>query len=112
MGELGLPFEEVEVRGSLHEVSWTGRKPLFENGPDVPVTVFKDEPSESKGKHNFYTLRVCKECRASWMGAIKEWFQTPKEVPTKVGSGIFIRENGVNREITMEEWERRRAARR
>jgi len=25
-------------------------------------------------KDNYYTLRVCKECRADWMKSIKHWF--------------------------------------
>jgi len=24
----------------------------------------------------FYTLLVCKQCRGSWMGAIKQWFRS------------------------------------
>ncbi len=108
MGELELPFEEVQIRGSLHEVSHTEREPLFENGPTIPITHFKDEPVGDNHKHHFYTLRVCKACRASWMEAIKAWFQTPKDVPESCGSGIYVRENGINVEITLEEWERRR----
>lgn len=112
MSELDLPFEEVEIRGTLHEVDHVERRLLFEDGPTLRHTIFKDEPVGTKDRHNFYTMRVCKECRASWMSALKAWFQTPKENPESCGTGIFVRENGVNREITMEEWEHRQAQRR
>ena len=51
----------------------------------------------------FYTLKVCKECRAEWMVAIESWFKTVtlKESP---GSGIFTRRNGATVEIPEEEW--------
>lgn len=46
MDELGLPFGEKTM--------------LWE---------------DSKYKQHFYTLRVCKGCRAEWMGAIVAWFK-------------------------------------
>jgi len=55
---------------------------------------------------NFFTLRVCKDCRADWMAAIKNWFTMPIERES-CGSGIFVRENGASKEITREEWDRR-----
>lgn len=56
-----------------------------------------------KDKVRFYTLRVCKDCRADWLGAIKKWFH--EIVPRGTcGSGIFIRENGANVEISETEW--------
>jgi len=54
-------------------------------------------------KREFYTLRVCKDCRADWMDAIKTWFKA-KPVKESCGSGIFIRRNGATVEITQEEW--------
>ncbi len=51
----------------------------------------------------FYTLRVCKDCRADWMTAIKNWFNE-KPVRESCGSGIFVRRNGATVEITEEEW--------
>lgn len=58
-------------------------------------------------KHHFYTLRVCKNCRADWMISIKDWFNAPVQKEESCGSGIFIRSNGVTREMTLEEWEKR-----
>lgn len=48
MMELGLPFEKDK---------------LFETS----------DPREDGV--NFYTLRVCKDCRSQWMKAIKNWFE-------------------------------------
>lgn len=54
----------------------------------------------------FYTLTVCKDCRASWMKAIKQWWEG-EEVRESCGSGIFVREYGANIEITEEEFYKR-----
>ena len=56
-----------------------------------------------KDDGRFYTLLVCKDCRADWMSAIKEWFYT-KPVKESVGSGIFVRRNGATVEISDDEW--------
>jgi len=51
----------------------------------------------------FYTLRVCKDCRSDWMRSIQYWFNTP--MPREpCGSGIYVRDFGSNREITLEEY--------
>lgn len=80
MNELELPFEQHRL--------------VHPNGHNI----------------NFFTLRVCKDCRADWMAAIKSWFDTPVEREV-CGSGIFVRENGATREITREEWDRRNPGR-
>jgi hypothetical protein len=51
----------------------------------------------------FYTLSVCKNCRADWMRSIQYWFNTdmPRE---SCGSGIYVRDFGSNREVTLEEY--------
>ena len=54
--------------------------------------------------HYFYTLRVCKDCRSEWMAAISNWFKKPIKRES-CGSGIFIRRNGANIEVTEEELE-------
>jgi len=60
------------------------------------------------GNINFYTLRVCKSCRSSWMKSIKEWFHNADVPRESCGSGIFVREFGDNIEITEQEWHERR----
>ena len=59
------------------------------------------------GQGSFYTLLVCKSCRASWMEAIQNWFFSRTPQTESCGSGIFVRENGATNEITQEEWDRR-----
>lgn len=63
---------------------------------DVP---FKNEPC---GDRDFYTLRVCKDCRADWLDAIQEWFgKKPQRELT--GTGVFVRRNGATIELTEDE---------
>jgi hypothetical protein len=54
--------------------------------------------------HHFYTLRVCKDCRADWMDAIRKWYESPKITHNGCGSGIYIRECGAIKEITEAEF--------
>uniref|UniRef100_A0A6M3JU23 Uncharacterized protein n=2 Tax=viral metagenome TaxID=1070528 RepID=A0A6M3JU23_9ZZZZ len=49
MSELHVPFKHTELKGV----------PSFGNG--------------------LYTLFVCKSCRADWLQAIENWFQTKPE---------------------------------
>jgi hypothetical protein len=52
----------------------------------------------------FYTLRVCKECRADWLHQIKHWFECIPDREPPCGSGIYIRDFGSIKEITEEEF--------
>lgn len=101
MGELGLPFEEVRLTGHLG--AKTGEVP----GMFGSVSTFAEPaPGEEPRARNFYTMRVCKECRGAWMGAIRDWFRRV-ERRESLGSGIFVRENGATVEVSEEEWARR-----
>ena len=82
MAETGIPFRVVQTPRAAEE--------------DLP-------------KH-FYTLRVCKDCRADWMIALKQWFESQPYRP-EYDSGIFVREYGTNREISRAEWDRRNPGR-
>lgn len=87
MMETGLPFlkERIVVIDNT-------------NPPEAEVLGYRDRL--------FYTLRVCKGCRADWMQSIKDWFYEEKPSESiPVGSGIFIRELGKCKEITREEWD-------
>ncbi|HYE73562.1 MAG TPA: hypothetical protein VEF04_09525 [Blastocatellia bacterium] len=44
----------------------------------------------------FFTLRVCKDCRADWMSAIKTWFNT-KPDRAEYSGGYYVRELGATR---------------
>ena len=91
MSELDVPFKEEELQQT------------YMDGEGVAHIQEK----------KMHTLRVCKRCRAEWMCAIEAWHKTtpqgedcdadePEE--SDIGSGIFVRENGVTKEITEEEW--------
>lgn len=82
MMELNIPFE---------------METIIEGG------VYDGHPNQS---HNFYTLRVCKGCRADWMTTIKIWWDAPLKKEKSCGSGIFIRQNGANVEVTEEEFDK------
>jgi NMD protein affecting ribosome stability and mRNA decay len=56
------------------------------------------------GDRYYYTLKVCKQCRADWMRAIKVWFETPI-IPETCDSGIYVRDLGHAKQVTHEEWE-------
>lgn len=81
MNELGIPFD--------HEV-------LYETS----------DPREDGRK--FFTINVCKACRASWLLAIEVWYKTMQPYNQEsCGSGIYVREYGVSVEISEEEWKKR-----
>tara|TARA_Y100000034_G_scaffold120665_1_gene163863 strand:+ start:2244 stop:2543 length:300 start_codon:yes stop_codon:yes gene_type:complete len=74
------------------------------NELDVP---FVEKVSE-EGDRPFYTLKVCKDCRAEWMGMIEQWFKNvvPKKSP---GTGIYLRIRGASVEVTEDELHKARA---
>jgi hypothetical protein len=53
----------------------------------------------------FFTLTVCKRCRADWMLSLKDWFDSPIKRKS-CGSGIFIRSLGNTIEVTEEEFQK------
>jgi hypothetical protein len=85
MDELNVPFEEL----GLTTVDKAGQQCVTRSRP-------------------FYTLRVCKDCRADWMRTIEQWFNTSEEQgQTSTGTGVFVRRNGTSVELTLaevEEW--------
>ena len=98
MDEIGLPFGVDVIDGRF--ISSMRR---IETDPPLLVDSAEAAP---EGKHRFYTLEVCKLCRADWMRAIKGWFDD-KSRPASPGSGIFIRDLGATREISEAEWAER-----
>ena len=81
MQELGLPFKVVEI------------------------------PGTDDGNRRFFTLRCCKDCRALWLQAMKDWFVNGPKEKEPVGSGIFVRRNGATVEISEEEWRQKNPGR-
>ena len=107
MKELGLPFDEYRVIGE--SCPRIGTKTTQDKGMSRPweTPVYKKPTGRvgAKQPHSYYTLRVCKDCRASWMDAIRDWFTNgPKEKEPSCGSGIFVHKNGALVEVTEAEW--------
>lgn len=77
MTELDVPFENFGIYGSV--VEFGGLVPNRLGNISLPgeTASFKPPgPDAKQSLHDFYTLRVCKECRADWMQAIQEWFKS------------------------------------
>jgi len=71
MDEMSVPFSECAIRGVYCEPGG------YENTPVGPQTAFSPVEGAESRKHKFYTLIVCKRCRAEWMMAIQAWFDKP-----------------------------------
>lgn len=132
MDELGLPFGEYAITGEVRELVGEERKSFGLGGPKHRLPKFAEPTGkkEDSHEHRYFTLRVCKDCRADWMAAIEAWFKAkndpnfwpvcPKCTKNSgssvtavrhrtgpcVDSGIFVRRNGATVEITEEEWYR------
>lgn len=108
MHELPVPFKQIAIHGENLQLKSSKKKLLFTGGPIVDTFEFEKPSGKDLHTTTFYTLRVCKDCRADWMDAIKNWFQgkswTHDQLPCN--SGIFVRRNGATVEITEEEWYR------
>jgi len=62
------------------------------------------KPLDNIGLQKFFTLRVCKDCRADWMRVIQYWWNTIPQKSESCGSGIYVRDFGTTREVTLEEY--------
>lgn len=77
MDETGLPFKQLAIHGRV--LGHLGKETL--PGLQIEIDKFEEPDSDAKGRrHPFYTLRVCKRCRADWMVAIKGWFES-RDIP-------------------------------
>ena len=74
---------------------------------ELKIPLKEETIKGTEESHHFYTMRVCKDCRADWMAAIKNWFSTSKQEKESCGSGIFVRKLGATSEITKEEWDKK-----
>ncbi len=115
MGELGIPFGREVLFDADVSTLEKSADPFMIPGTEICLQSGKFRCSGELTPMQLYTARCCKRCRAEWLAAIVAWFQsTPQgedsdaddEPPyTGCGSGIFVRRNGVNVEITREEWD-------
>jgi hypothetical protein len=108
MNELGLPLGEYEITGEAMGLSGEKNEPMFAGGPMHRTPIFHKPTGKKSNQFSsrFFTMRVCKDCRASWMLAIKDWFESGPKEKEPVNSGIFVRRNGANVEISEAEWYR------
>lgn len=109
MSELKVPFERLVIHGQ--PLKQIGTEPDTLYGGDRTRPVFEapvpNLPSEKnlfdKGPCNrdyrFFTLRVCKNCRGSWMNEIELWFNDANDQPVSTGTGVYIRHLGKNMEL-------------
>lgn len=116
MDEMNVPFSEEKVVGKVHarigtKDLWLGDEADLRARGFRPhrVPEYSEEPTGNITA-SFYNLRVCKDCRGSWMSAIEDWFNNVEPARRIIGTGIFVRKNGATMEITQEEWDRRYAA--
>jgi hypothetical protein len=71
MEETGLPFEKIAISGQVVKLDRTERHPTL----NLDIEHYAEpDPEQKPYESPFYTLRVCKTCRAEWMLAIKGWF--------------------------------------
>lgn len=120
MGELGIPLEKVTLNVvdpdhvketveqrpySVTSASSDGSGPVTTHGTYNHTTRHAEPGAEVIPRH-FYTMRVCKGCRSSWMWAIRQWFNQ-SEAPAATGTGVFARQLGACVELTAEEVARR-----
>lgn len=109
MEEFKIPFEkEVLFHAKTEELEPAKEPVAVEIGSRKEKIVLQSGTVRSSGEltpQQLYTLRVCKGCRADWLDAIRSWFTTVNRKQSP-GTGVWIRENGTNREATPEEVER------
>ena len=103
MNELGLPFDHIAIHGIRLDKVGEEMLPTFKLKVPKFETVEEASKTRTPTDIQFFTLRVCKDCRSEWMGYITSWFDSKK--PASCGSGIFIRRHGASVEVTEEEWE-------
>lgn len=94
MKETGVPFGQIAISGQT--LKHLGTEPYkIEGLRGFDRNVWEDpKPDAESHQHDFFTLRVCKDCRAEWMLAIKHWFasepgsQVQQEADAKVRPGM------------------------
>lgn len=109
MGELGLPFEQYTLFHAKLEELTPAKEPGRLNLGDGKTITIRAGTVKSNGElspRGFYTLRVCKGCRADWLRAIKAWFDSipDREPEGEITKGAaYVRDFGSNRRMTQEE---------
>lgn len=94
MDELDVPFQQVELNGA-RLCEQVGTREICIG----PVPTFA-EPTGAPFNPHFFTLRVCKSCRGSWLAAIRDWFHDRPPGVGPTGTGVFVRKLGEIVELT------------
>jgi hypothetical protein len=103
MEEIGIPFQQVSIHGAVCEKIGEELLPTIQ----TRTSQFCD-PGDREPRHNpFFTLRVCKRCRADWLTAIRDWFGA--DISPEPTSDVYIRHLGYTRAATAEEIDRLKA---
>jgi len=101
MSEMDVPFKDAQIKGKFMAQSGI-RVNMF----GQVVQDFKDDPNAEEQQRHFYTLRVCKTCRADWMKHIEDWFKFI-DLQEEGVAGAYIRDKGGMRLMTQEEIDER-----
>lgn len=118
MNELNIPFNSAIINSIDKEavistdqeiqyksIKFIGNGKTTETNGTAKIKKLSTIAGQDVQERPFYTLRVCKSCRADWMQAIEHWFNDNdfQDKPRSTGTGVFIRDHGINRELTEDE---------
>ena len=107
MMELGIPLNQqilLDAKPEDIEIVREASKIELPNGSKISIGDAEVTCKGNLSPRSFYTMRVCKDCRAAWLEIIQRWFKFPQAKNQSCGSGIFIRHLGTNIEVTEEEY--------
>lgn len=74
------------------------------NMDELQIPLEKEVIREGGVNYLFYTIIVCKRCRADWLDFILMWYGIKLNKYDAKGSGIFIRHFGENIEVSEEKF--------
>lgn len=101
MDELGVHLEQVEIQNGRY-AKQVGTKRVELGGHFVGNAAIFEASEHDPVSRKFFTMRVCKDCRADWMAAIQQWFREGPPDRASPETGIYTRIHGATREVTEE----------
>lgn len=109
MSELDVPFKsEVLFHAKLETLVQVQEPVSIEiGGKKMNLAAGTLSSPDPLTPEKFYTLRVCKDCRASWMQMIQQWFRSPEQDQGEADqeATIPIRRLGAIKYLTPKQWE-------
>ena len=102
MEELDVPFKHsiVFTPKDIEDIESGTEKPIRIGNESIAITAGSVRCKGELYPKGQYTLKVCKNCRATWMEAIEHWFKTTDYRYKPTGTGVYFRKNGANVELT------------